>query len=500
MNTYVYSYRRASIFWALILISLGALFLYQNFNPSVHPWQIIAKFWPVLIIFWGVSKLIDYAHARRHPEAAPYSLFSGGEVVLLILLLVLGTMVSKIVLHSWRDWSPVNLDNDEWNSLFFNSYTFTKTFSQPVGAQPHLIVVNRRGDVEIHPSDQGMVEAIVKETIHAESEDEARKLSDQLKLAIAQQGDHYLLQSNLDALPNGGRNVRLDITLHVPPKTSAEITAEHGDISLNGLQGEQSLTANHGDVRVSGVEGLVRIRKSGGDAEVRDITGNVELEGRGQDIEIANVTGTVSVSGEYPGTVQFAKIAQTLRFTSSRTELTAQKLVGRLSMEVGSLEATGLDGPFDLSTREKDIRLEGFKHSVKIVDTNGDISLSAAVPPTHPIEVESKKGEISLALPPNSSFQIDAKSLHGAVECDFSGPALKVIKEGEAPTIAGSVGKGGPLIRLSTAYGTIRLEREGQESKSTAASRETGGAHRQAVRKIRLARWHSERPSLRTHL
>jgi hypothetical protein len=43
------------------------------------------------------------------------------------------------------------------------------------------------------------------------------------------------------------------------------------------------------------------------------------------------------------------------------------------------------------------------------------------------------------------------------VECDFAGPGLKVVKEGEAPAISGSYGKGGPMIRLSTDYGAIRL-------------------------------------------
>jgi LiaI-LiaF-like transmembrane region len=54
-----YTHRRGSIFWALTLIAVGSLFLYHNFDPSIRPWHLIAKFWPVLIIFWGLSKLID---------------------------------------------------------------------------------------------------------------------------------------------------------------------------------------------------------------------------------------------------------------------------------------------------------------------------------------------------------------------------------------------------------------------------------------------------------
>ena len=94
-----YGFRRGTIFWALTLITVGSIFLYQNFNREVHPWQIIAKFWPILIIFWGLSKLVDYLQAQAHPEVAPHALFSGSEVVLLLLILALGTLVSKLVLH-----------------------------------------------------------------------------------------------------------------------------------------------------------------------------------------------------------------------------------------------------------------------------------------------------------------------------------------------------------------------------------------------------------------
>ncbi len=102
-----YRHHRGSIFWALTLIGVGILFLYQNFNPAVRPWHLIAKYWPLLIIFWGISKLIDYVQARSHPETAPRSLFSGGEVFLLIILLIMGTILSKTILRPWGDWPSV---------------------------------------------------------------------------------------------------------------------------------------------------------------------------------------------------------------------------------------------------------------------------------------------------------------------------------------------------------------------------------------------------------
>lgn len=461
-----YVHRRGSIFWALSLIAVGGLFLYHNFYPEFHPWEIIAKWWPILIIFWGISKLIDYLHAQMHPETAPPSLFTGSEVVLLVLLLLLGTMISHIVLHPWREWPGavgINVDNDDWANLFTNSYTYTQTVSSPANPSPHLIVVNRRGDVEVHASDQKTIDAVVKETVRAENENDAKRTSDKIKCSVEEEAGQYVFKSNLDSLPSSGRNVRLDLVLHVPKGGSVEITAERGDVSIDGAKGDQTLTASHGDVRVAGVEGLVKIHQSHGDTQVRDVKGNLEEDGRGGDVDVGGVTGNVTVNGEFSGAVQFRDIGQSLRYTSSRTELSTQRLSGRLYMEMGSLDARGVDGPFELSTKQKDVTLDGFAHSLKISDSNGEIRLRSASPPKQPIEVSSDHGGIELELPENSNFQIQANSNHGEVNSDFSGANLKVVTEGDAPSISGSYGKGGPMIHLSTTYGAIRLAHAGPE-------------------------------------
>jgi len=462
-----YSYRRGSIFWALTLIAVGFIFLYQNFNPSIHPWQILAKFWPILIIFWGVSKLIDHLQARLHPDTVPPPLFSGGEVILLLMILILGTIVSRIVLRPWHQWGQdFGISDDDWGNMFGNTYTYTDNLTYPVKGQSSLIIEDQNGDVEMRGTDQPTIDVTIKKVIHADDETAARKLSDQLKVEIVQQGGHYELRSNRRSLPNDGRQVRLDLTVRVPKATGTQISSEHGDLLIDGLHGDQTLNMQKGDLHVSNVEGLVRVQKSGGSTDIRDVKGNIEVNGRSQDISVAKVAGTVTVKGEYPGTVEFEDISQSLRFVSSRTDLDTQKLTGRLSMETGSLEASGVDGPFQVTTREKDIQINGFKHAVKISDTNGDINLTAAAPPAHPIDVDSKKGEIELTLPANSSFNIDATSRQGEVQSDFSAPTLKLTKDGDTPKLEGSYGKGGPTIRLATAYGTVRLTREGASAPS----------------------------------
>jgi hypothetical protein len=43
------------IFWGLVLIVLGGLILLRNFGYLEYD---IVRFWPVLLILWGIKKLI----------------------------------------------------------------------------------------------------------------------------------------------------------------------------------------------------------------------------------------------------------------------------------------------------------------------------------------------------------------------------------------------------------------------------------------------------------
>ncbi len=453
-----YRHHRGSIFWALTLIAIGALFLYQNFNPAVRPWYLIAKYWPALIIFWGVSKLIDYFQAKGHPEAHPRSLFSAGEVVLLIIILTIGTVLSKTLLRPWGEWpSMMGISDRQFAEMFFNPYTFTQRVSQEVEGQPHLLVVNRRGNVEIRGSDQKSIGAVIQETVWAENESAARKIADRLQFHLAQNGGQHELTSNLDSLPFSGRAVRLDMVIHVPQSTASEVTVDDGDVTASGLKGNQTLTSRRGDVQANEIEGILQIHQSRGTTSVSKVDGSVEIEGRGGDIGVRDVMGSVTVEGNFSGATRFEDVTQTLRFNSSRTTLATQKLTGNLTMDMGNLTANGVGGPFELSTRDKDILLENFKLNVKIVSSNGDVHLQTLTPPTHPIEVDLKKGEITLSLPASSNFQVDAVSDNGGVSCDF--PGLNVSKGPPVPTIKGSYGINGPMIRLSSTYGGIHLLR-----------------------------------------
>ncbi|MGH9683454.1 MAG: toast rack family protein [Candidatus Acidiferrales bacterium] len=80
--------RRGSLFVPLVLIAIGALWLYANFRPDVNAWDIIARYWPVLIILLGFGKLVDY-FVQRNSTGDPGRPRHAGEIAAVAILVIL---------------------------------------------------------------------------------------------------------------------------------------------------------------------------------------------------------------------------------------------------------------------------------------------------------------------------------------------------------------------------------------------------------------------------
>ena len=48
--------RGSKVFWGFVLILIGVLILLDNLGYLTHD---IIRFWPVLVIIWGIKKLVD---------------------------------------------------------------------------------------------------------------------------------------------------------------------------------------------------------------------------------------------------------------------------------------------------------------------------------------------------------------------------------------------------------------------------------------------------------
>jgi hypothetical protein len=62
---------RVSLVFPIILITIGALFLFHNWRPDFEPWPILRDYWPLILIFVGVGKIWDATYRSRNPNAPP---------------------------------------------------------------------------------------------------------------------------------------------------------------------------------------------------------------------------------------------------------------------------------------------------------------------------------------------------------------------------------------------------------------------------------------------
>src|SRR5688572_13473790 len=81
-----------TVFWGVALVSIGGLLLARNLGYAIPVWSYIARYWPSLLVAWGLLKLVDYYRFRSSGDTRP--LFSGGEVVLLIFIIIAGSAVT----------------------------------------------------------------------------------------------------------------------------------------------------------------------------------------------------------------------------------------------------------------------------------------------------------------------------------------------------------------------------------------------------------------------
>jgi len=80
--------RRVSLVFPIILISIGALFLFRSWRPAFDPWPILQTYWPLILIFIGVGKIWDSTYRRRNPSAPP-GISIGATVGALAFVIVL---------------------------------------------------------------------------------------------------------------------------------------------------------------------------------------------------------------------------------------------------------------------------------------------------------------------------------------------------------------------------------------------------------------------------
>jgi DUF4097 and DUF4098 domain-containing protein YvlB len=440
--------QRRSIFAGLLLILLGVVFLIFRFYPNLGLGNLIWHFWPIVIIIWGLAKLVDHLAARHTGERT--TVLTGGEAAILILV------IFCLAGLGFADWLRKRSD------FQFNFHPFQQHYSQSEALSPkkvvpgqHISIDTRRGNISIHSTDGDELRVTVNKSASDSNEAAADDRMSAAKTIIEQTSDGLSVHSTNQETWQG--TVAEDLDIEVPKQVSITANSDHGDVTVAGIAGAVETTARDGHIEIHDSGSDVAATLHHGNLQISNVAGSVRVIGRGSEIDVSDVAGDASFDGEFFGPVLVRNVAKTTHYLSQRSDLTLVHLTGRL--ELGSDIELSDVGMAKLATHDKDIEIDGVAGPLDVADSHGDVKVRFSHPPTAGISISDDSGEIDLTLPGKSNFQISAASRSGQVDSEFEGPSLQLVNNENTGNLSGTFGSHGPKISITTSYGTISLHK-----------------------------------------
>ncbi len=304
---------------------------------------------------------------------------------------------------------------------------YRRTFSRtiPTGDHADLRVENRNGQTRVRAHDREEVIVNVVAEFWSESAEEAEREMERIAAGITVQGEtigvrapeHEWSPFQFFGWPGFRRHVHaggvavevevgdvdvdldvdvwhatVDYEISVPTNTSLKASARNGHIEVSGLRGPVEAETRNGHVFVA-------------DA-ARDVTAAT----RNGHITLARCGAAVSAN--------------------SRT--------GRIGIE-------SVVGPVVVETRNGVVEISDTGAAVRASTHNGALRYRGAV--RGDFSLETSNGSVTLTVPADSRFEIDAESRHGSVRSDLTVREQAVAHDGPRP-----------IVHIRTGFGSIRIK------------------------------------------
>ncbi|QHN02236.1 DUF4097 domain-containing protein [Granulicella sp. WH15] len=454
-------FRRRSLLGPLLLIAIGvALLLVRNGRlTATQAMNYYSRWWPMLFVVAGAVLLLEWGFdqfmASLHPDTPPVGrrCLGGGAIFLLVVLSIGGVVGMGLQDHKQDLLSAFGGDSDSLAQFLGEKHESDQALDQTISPGTSLLIDNPHGDVTVNGGSQdGLVHISAHKEIYTSSDTEADRRNQQLTPQITNGG------GQMTVIVPSFDGATADLTITLPDATATTITANHGDIRVTGLKAPVNVTANHGDIELSTITGdaTARINHSDSSFSAHNITGGVSLKGHVQDLNLTAISGQVSLEGDFYGTTHLEQVQGALRFHTSRTDLQLARLDGEAEISSdASLSVDRAAGPTLLTTRNRNITLDHMAGDVTVTNSNGSVDVTSA-PPLGDVKIENRHGSVNLTLPDHLGFTVDAETTDGSLQNEFG---LPVNEAGHQSSLTGTVGKGGPRIKITSSHGDIDLRK-----------------------------------------
>ena len=451
--------RRGSVLGPLLLIAVGVLFLLvetSRLNLSRF-WEWYGHWWPMLLVAAGIVLLAEWTFDQVHlrdPERPPYRRSVGFGVIIMLFFLVLAGVIGHHITAGERwDNGGWHFDQENLDEFFGDKHESDQTLDLAFPAGGSVAVVDPRGDVTIDgTSDDGRIHIAEHKQVYARSDPDADSKARQLSPAVAREGTAVSI--NIAAMDGASA----DLVLTVPAAAAIQVNANRGDIHVASIKAPVAVTANHGDIELSAITGpaTAHINSGGSSISAHSMGSGIAIEGHASDVTLSEIAGAVSITGEFFGTTHLEHINGSVHLHTSRTDLQIARLDGEVeSVPNEDLMVDQAVGPFALTTSNRNIRLDRIAGDVAVTDRNGTIELTAA-PPLGAITLEDRNGSVKLILPEHAGFSVQANTSNGNIDTDFP---LSIQGSENHKSVNGTVGAGGPLLRITTTNSDISIDK-----------------------------------------
>ncbi|MFZ0201930.1 MAG: DUF4097 family beta strand repeat-containing protein [Candidatus Sulfotelmatobacter sp.] len=458
-------YRR-SFAGPFVLIVLGIVFLLGNLHllswARLGTW--FAHYWPLLLILWGVIKLIEHQQAQR--DGLPARGIGAGGVFLVIMIVFFGLIATHVSRVHWDELRDnIGIDDNDIGDIFGDKFSFDDHLEQDIPSTVTSLRVNDdEGAVRVSPSDDKKITVIVRKRVSAENQTDADKYNQQTRPTITIAGSGIVLDARTHAA--GSHPVQSDLDISIPRKMDLHITGRKGEVSVTGRDGEVEIVSQHGDVSVEDVNGNVKLNLEKGSAKIEQISGDVHIDGRLNEVSVMDVKGSLQLDGEFQESVKLGHIAKNVSFKSSRTDLEFSRIDGELDLDSDDLHADKITGPLHLTTRSKQIRLEDVSGDVRLQNDNGGVEVSMRS--LGNVQIDNRNGDVQLSVPEKAGFRVDARTRDGEIQSDFS--ELKIENGDHEATASGSVGNGTSHIVINNEHDGIEIRKVSATAAATPAT------------------------------
>ncbi|UCH83237.1 MAG: DUF4097 family beta strand repeat protein [Candidatus Latescibacterota bacterium] len=253
--------------------------------------------------------------------------------------------------------------------------------------------------------------------------DKAEEWLERSKFEARLDGNHLLVQSRdpdsaIFGFGNLFDNMRVLAVVSIPKQIAIDIRTEDGDVRIGEIKGDARVITEDGDLDLAGIHGgTIEIDSEDGDIDAESLTAD--------DVTISTEDGDVDID-----VIQ----SEGLRVSSSDGDIKLAKIDGGVTF---------------VETSDGDIEFAVSGTRLKVRCSDGD--LTATLLSGIEADIKTSDGDVDLYIPKGTAADIDLRG--GSVSVRDVSVKGSVTDE----TIQGSINEGGPLIRVRTDDGSIRI-------------------------------------------